>query len=86
MTRRPRKAKAAAQAGAQACQARASRRSPPIRSTNSSPRRAALGLHDRHGVDAGGAQPISRSRCASARWSPTFALPDDAEPAPVFKA
>ena len=27
-----------------------------------------------------------RSRCASARWSAAFALPDDAEPAPVFKA
>ncbi len=88
MTRRPRKAKVLRKAsrtkpqGRKACDARRS----TIRSTiSSSPAHArSISRSTRRGCRRCAA--ILRSRCASARWSAAFALPDDAEPAPVFKA
>ena len=99
MTRRPKKARAMrkpARKAAKPVKQRQGRQEAPPRSCKAAAagsarrfhcrRRARAGTQDRQSLAAGGAQPISRSRCATARWSRAFALPDETEPAPVFEA
>ena len=88
MTRRPRKAEALRMR-----RARAARPRRPARLPQHDPlddfidaRRARARSQDRAGMDAGGARPILQVTLRLAALVAEFALPDDAEPAPVFKA
>ena len=88
MTRRPRKAKVRAQgrrAEAARPQAGEAPQRDPLDDFIAASARALDLKIDKAWMPAVRGQSC-RSRCASARWSAAFALPDDAEPAPVFKA
>ena len=88
MTRRPRKAESPAQGFAQDAQGRNAAKQPqhdPLDDFIVASARA-LDLKIEPGVDAGGARPILQVTLRLAALVGEFALPDDAEPAPVFKA